>query len=187
MAKVLELQLQHQSFPWIFRVDFLWDWLIWLLCCPRDSQESSPAPEFESINSSLLSLLYGPTLTSIHDYWKNLCLMLTLSERLRVIEICLELGHWDLRLAMICRVWFKKQTPLSPPLGSDRDCMLLRDLKGTSRGGICLHCRGRCIFKFCQSHHWFKLTSFSEHGIKIFYSSALCSRNTINSSPIFKG
>ena len=38
---------------------------------PRDSQESSPAPQFDSINSSALSLLYGPTLTSIYDYWKN--------------------------------------------------------------------------------------------------------------------
>jgi len=36
-----------------------------------DLQESSPAPQFKSINSSTLSLLYGPTLTSIHDYWKN--------------------------------------------------------------------------------------------------------------------
>ena len=59
---VLELQLQHQSFQWVFRVDFLQDWLVWSPCCPRDSQESSP----------LLSLLYGPTLTSVHDYWKNL-------------------------------------------------------------------------------------------------------------------
>ena len=71
VAKVLKLQVQHQSFQWIFRVDFLWDWLVWSLCCPRDSQESSPAPQFKSINSSVLSLLYGPTLTSIHDYWKN--------------------------------------------------------------------------------------------------------------------
>ena len=37
----------------------------------RDSQESSPAPQFKSINSSVLSLLYGPTLRSIQDYWKN--------------------------------------------------------------------------------------------------------------------
>ena len=37
----------------------------------RDSQESSPTPQFKSISSSVLSLLYGPTLTSIHDYWKN--------------------------------------------------------------------------------------------------------------------
>ena len=33
--------------------------------------ESSPAPQFKSINSSVLSLLNGPTLTSIHDYWEN--------------------------------------------------------------------------------------------------------------------
>ena len=38
---------------------------------PRDSQESSPTPQFKSINSSALSFLYSPTLTSIHDYWKN--------------------------------------------------------------------------------------------------------------------
>ena len=39
-------------------------------CCPRDSPESSSAPQFESINFSVLSLLDGPTLTSVHDYWK---------------------------------------------------------------------------------------------------------------------
>ena len=69
--KVLELQLQHQSFQCIFRVDFLEDILIWYPCCPRDSQEFSPIPQFKSIYSSALSFLYGPTLTSIHDYWKN--------------------------------------------------------------------------------------------------------------------
>ena len=40
-------------------------------CSPRDSQESSPTPQFKSINSSVLSFLHSPTLTSIHDYWKN--------------------------------------------------------------------------------------------------------------------
>ena len=43
-------------------------------CCPRDSQESSPAPQFKSNNSSVLSFLYGPTLTSIHDYGKTIAL-----------------------------------------------------------------------------------------------------------------
>ena len=43
-------------------------WLVWSPCCPRDSQESSPAPQFKSINSLALSLLYSPPLTSIHDY-----------------------------------------------------------------------------------------------------------------------
>ena len=71
VARVLEFQLQHQSFQWIVRVDFLWDWLVWPPCNPRVSQESSPTPQFKSINSLVLSLLYGPALTSIHDYWKN--------------------------------------------------------------------------------------------------------------------
>ena len=43
------VSVQHQFFQWIFRVDFLQDWLLWCLCCPRDSQESSPAAQFESI------------------------------------------------------------------------------------------------------------------------------------------
>ena len=47
---------------------FRMDWFE--LYCPKDSQESSPAPEFKSINFSALSLLYGPTLTSVHHYWK---------------------------------------------------------------------------------------------------------------------
>ena len=74
VAKVLELQLQHQSFQWIFRLDFLYDWLLWSPCSPRDSprvQESSPAQQFESINSLVFCLLYNPALTSVHDYWKN--------------------------------------------------------------------------------------------------------------------
>jgi len=51
VAKVLESQLQHQSFQWIFRIDFLLDWLVESSCSPRDSQESSPIPQFKSINS----------------------------------------------------------------------------------------------------------------------------------------
>ena len=38
---------------------------------PKDSQEFSLTPLFESTNSLTLSLLYGPTFTSIHDHWKN--------------------------------------------------------------------------------------------------------------------
>ena len=71
VTKVLEFQLQHQSFQWIFRTDFLYDGMVGSSCSPRDSQESSPTPQFKSISSSVLSFLYGPTLTSIHDYWKN--------------------------------------------------------------------------------------------------------------------
>ena len=71
VAKVLELQLQHQSFQQILRVDFLEDWLVWSPCCQRDSQESSPALQFEIVNSSALSLLSGAILTFVHDYRKS--------------------------------------------------------------------------------------------------------------------
>ena len=47
------------------------DRLVWFPCSPRDSQESSAAPQLKSINSSVLSFLYSPSLTSIHDHWKN--------------------------------------------------------------------------------------------------------------------
>ena len=70
-AKVLELQVQQQSFQWIFRTYLLSDGLAGSPCSPRDSQESSPTLQIQSISSSALSLLYGPTLTFIHDYWKN--------------------------------------------------------------------------------------------------------------------
>ena len=39
-------------------IDFLWDWLVWSFCSPRDSQGSSPTPQFKSINSSVLSFLH---------------------------------------------------------------------------------------------------------------------------------
>ena len=71
VAKVLRFQLHHQSFQWTFRTNFLSDGLVASPCSPRDSQESSPTPQFKSINSSALSLLHSPTLISIHDYWKN--------------------------------------------------------------------------------------------------------------------
>ena len=85
---------QHQSFPlsWLFTLGsqsigasasasvlpmniqgwFPLGFLVWSPCSPRGSQESSPTPLFKSMNSSVLSrFLYGPTLTSIHDYWKK--------------------------------------------------------------------------------------------------------------------
>ena len=71
VAKVLEFQLQHQSFQWTPRANLLQDGLVGSPCSPKDSQESSPTPLFKSINSSVLSFLHSPTLTSIHDHWKN--------------------------------------------------------------------------------------------------------------------
>ena len=71
VAKVLEFQLQHQSFQWTVRTDILKGWLVWFPCTPRDCQESSPTPQLKSVTSLVLSLLYGSTLISVPDNWKN--------------------------------------------------------------------------------------------------------------------
>ena len=94
VAKVLEFQLQHQSFQWLFRTDFLKDGLVGSPCSPRDSQESFPTPQFKSINSSALSFLYSPALSSIHDYWKNHCFV--------KMDLCWQSNVWFL---ICCLDW----------------------------------------------------------------------------------
>ena len=69
--KCWSFSFSHQSFQWIFRTDFFEDGLVESPCSPKDSQESSPTPQFKSINSSGLSFFYSPTLIPIHDYRKN--------------------------------------------------------------------------------------------------------------------
>ena len=59
------------SFQRTPRTDLLQNGLAGSPCSPRDSQESSSTPQFKSINYSALSFLHSPTLSSIHDYWKN--------------------------------------------------------------------------------------------------------------------
>ena len=71
VAKVLEFQLHDHSLQRNPRADLLQNGLVGSPCGPRDSQESSPTPQFKNINSSVLSFLHSPTLTSIHDHWKN--------------------------------------------------------------------------------------------------------------------
>ena len=50
-------------------ISFRMDWLD--LLAVQGTQEPSPTPQFKSISSSVLSFLYSPTVTSIHDYWEN--------------------------------------------------------------------------------------------------------------------
>ena len=66
-ASVLPMNIQGSFF-------FFYDWLVWYPCCPRGSQESSPRPQFQSINFSAFSFLYDPAVTSVHDYWKIIAL-----------------------------------------------------------------------------------------------------------------
>ena len=70
VAKVREFQLQHHSLQRNPRAD-LQNGLVGSPCSPRDSQESSPKAQFQSLNSSVFSFPYSPTITPIHDYWKN--------------------------------------------------------------------------------------------------------------------
>ena len=65
------VQLQHHSLQSNSRADLLQNGLVGSPCSLRDSQESSPTPQFKSMSSSALSFLHSPTLTSIHDHWKN--------------------------------------------------------------------------------------------------------------------
>ena len=74
VAKVLEFQLQHQSsvLPMNTQDWSPLGWTSWISFQSKGlSKESSPTPQFKSINSLVLSFLYSPTLTSIQDYWKN--------------------------------------------------------------------------------------------------------------------
>ena len=71
MMKILELQVQHQSFQREFRIDFPSDWLVWSPCWLRDFQESSPAPQLEGITALVLHLLHGPALTTVHGHWED--------------------------------------------------------------------------------------------------------------------
>ena len=66
VEKLLEPQLQGQSFQRIFRADLLYYWPVWSPFSPADPQESSPTPQFKSINSSVLSLLM---VQSSHPSW----------------------------------------------------------------------------------------------------------------------
>ena len=96
VAKVLEFQLQHHSFQRKPRADLLQNRLVGSPCSPRDSQESSPTPQFKSINSPALSLLHSPTLTSIHDHWKNHSLDQTdlcRQNNVSAFEYAIQVGH----------------------------------------------------------------------------------------------
>ena len=72
VAKVLELQLQLK-FPLTMSIQgwFLLKLTGLISLLSRDSQESSPAPQFKSINFLALCLLYSPALTTVCDYWKD--------------------------------------------------------------------------------------------------------------------
>ena len=87
VAKVLEFQLQHQSFQWTFRTDFLEDGLVGFPRSPRDSQESSPTPQFKSINYLALSFLcIGDNIV----FFKAILSLISLITKVRDLYIILD-------------------------------------------------------------------------------------------------
>ena len=84
VAEVLVLQLQLLHFQRIFRADFLQGWLVWSPCCQKDSQEYSPAPKFESINSLALSSLWSNS--HIIPNPASLCLPLRRTQETGTVE-----------------------------------------------------------------------------------------------------
>ena len=71
VAKVLELQFQHQSFQWIFKVDFLLELTGLIFLQSKGLSRIFSSSTVESINSWALRLLYNPTLTSVCDCLEN--------------------------------------------------------------------------------------------------------------------
>ena len=69
LAKVLQFQLQHQSFQRVFRTNFLYDCLVWS-CSPRERVFSNATVQKHQFFSAQLSFIVQ-LFTSLHDYWKN--------------------------------------------------------------------------------------------------------------------
>ena len=96
----LELQLQHQCFQWIFRVDSIWDWLVWSPCSPRDSQESSPAPQLKRNGKpySKFKVIRNCPPLHLRESWKCLCLKNPLSSLSQSLNLSLHFWscslHW---------------------------------------------------------------------------------------------
>ena len=67
--KVLEFQPQHWSFQWIFRIDLLWDGVVGSPCSPRDSEESSPTPQFKNFGYTLITVLHA-----FYTFISHICL-----------------------------------------------------------------------------------------------------------------
>ena len=65
-------------------------WTGWISCSPRNSQESVPTPQFKTINSSALSFLYSPNVTSTYDYWKkhSLARQISVDKVVSLLLIC---------------------------------------------------------------------------------------------------
>ena len=98
----------HASNEYSGLISFRIDWFD-LLAVQGTLKESSPTPQFKSINSSAFSLLYGPTLTSIHDYWRShsfdymdLCQQSNVSFLIRCLVCHSFKNYYKLNISFVC-------------------------------------------------------------------------------------
>ena len=114
-------------------ISFRMDWLD--LFAVQGTLKSSPKPQFKSINSSALSFLYSPTLTSIHDYWMSWCL---------TYDKCLISGSYYFRVLWMLQLFWLLVVILSEiKSGSAKQCWI-KIGKGVHQGCIF----SPCLFNF---------------------------------------
>ena len=126
--------------------------MVWSPCCPRDSQDASPTLQFKSISPSVLRLLYGPTLTSIHDYWKNHCF--------DYMDLCWQSNvsafqyyyYWIVIILSYYKLNYIKLLLYSAFSSVAQSCLTLCDPMNRSTPGLPIYHQ---LLEFTQTHvHW---------------------------------
>ena len=106
VTKVLEFQPQHQSFQWTPRTGLLEDGRVGSPCSPRNSQESSPAPQFKSINSSVLAFFMVQLSHLYMTTGKTMALTIG-SFVLKVMSLLFNtLSRFKVKVKLLSHVWF---------------------------------------------------------------------------------
>ena len=103
------------------------------LLSKRLSKGFSPVPQFESITSLALTLLYGPNLTSVHDYWKTTALSIQtfVSKVLFLLFNMLSVCHHKHATVVYWLVWAVALEKQQMQGGDVCELLLNIDLKGT--------------------------------------------------------
>ena len=124
-------------------------WTSWISWSPTDSQESSPTPQFKSISSLALCLLYGPAITTIHDHSRD--------HNLDYTDLCRQ-SHVSAFQHQVCHRFPAKKQSSSDFMAAVTICSDFR----AQENRVC-HCF-HCFFRLHAMKWWdlMPLPSFSE-------------------------